>query len=62
MGFESPTIPTSQFYCDTMPWPLNDERTWEVTGVVKVISRPVRTSCGGESERAAVPAAGETRG
>jgi hypothetical protein len=36
VGFESPAIPTSQFYCDTMPWPPNDERTWEVTGVVRV--------------------------
>jgi hypothetical protein len=38
VGFESPTIPTSQFYCDTMPWPPNDERTWEVAGVVRVSS------------------------
>jgi hypothetical protein len=36
VGFESPTIPTSQFYCDTMPWPPNDERTWEVAGIVRI--------------------------
>jgi hypothetical protein len=38
VGFESPTIPSSAFYCETMPWPPNDERTWEVAGFVKVSS------------------------
>ncbi len=37
VGFENnPDIPSSQFYCDTMPWPADDARTWEVAGFVKV--------------------------
>lgn len=37
VGFENnPDIPSSQFYCDTMPWPDLDARTWEVAGFVKV--------------------------
>jgi hypothetical protein len=36
VGFESAAIPTSQFYCDTLPWPDDDARTWEVTGNVTV--------------------------
>jgi hypothetical protein len=36
VGFEMETIPTSQFYCDTMPWPADDARTWPITGFVKL--------------------------
>ena len=37
VGFEGDAgFPTSQSYCDGMPWPDNDERTWEVDGFVKV--------------------------
>jgi hypothetical protein len=37
VGFEGDAgFPTSQAYCDGMPWPDNDERTWEVVGFVKV--------------------------
>lgn len=35
VGFEG-IFPTSKFYCDTMPWPAGDARTWEVTGNVTV--------------------------
>lgn len=38
VGFESAAIPTSAFYCATMPWPDNDERTWAVTGIVKLFN------------------------
>jgi hypothetical protein len=38
VGFESAAIPTSEFYCATMPWPPNDERTWAVTGIVKLFN------------------------
>jgi hypothetical protein len=38
VGFESAEIPTSAFYCATKPWPDNDARTWEVTGIVKLFN------------------------
>lgn len=32
IGFENtPGIPTSAFYCATMPWPEGDARTWPLT-------------------------------
>jgi hypothetical protein len=34
VGFEMPTIPSSQFYCDTMPWRSNN--VWPVQGNVTV--------------------------
>ena len=34
VGFESPTIPSSQFYCDTQPWRSNN--VWPVRGNVSV--------------------------
>jgi hypothetical protein len=38
VGFETAEIPTSAFYCATMPWPDNDARTWAVTGIVKLFN------------------------
>jgi hypothetical protein len=34
VGFESPTIPSSQFYCDTQPWRSNN--VWPVVGNLSV--------------------------
>jgi len=37
VGFEGDAgFPTSPSYCEGMPWPDNDERTWEVEGFVRV--------------------------
>jgi hypothetical protein len=37
VGFEGDAgFPTSPSYCEGMPWPDNDERTWEVDGFLKV--------------------------
>ena len=35
IGFEG-AIPSSANYCETMPWPANNERTWAVTGNLTV--------------------------
>jgi len=35
IGFEG-AIPSSANYCETMPWPANNERTWAVTGNITI--------------------------